>query len=46
MGRNNELANVESALTKFEGLLAELTKLLEEWKEEEGDIEYEDEDDD
>ncbi|MDR2301657.1 MAG: Hpt domain-containing protein, partial [Deltaproteobacteria bacterium] len=46
MGRNNDLANVEAALTKFEGLLGELTKLLEEWKEEEGDLEYEDDDED
>jgi HPt (histidine-containing phosphotransfer) domain-containing protein len=43
MGRNNELAGVDAALAKFEGLLAELSSILQQWKDEEGDEEYEDE---
>jgi HPt (histidine-containing phosphotransfer) domain-containing protein len=37
MGRNHNLEGVEAAFTKFEGLLAELSRILEEWKNEEGE---------
>ena len=44
MGRDKKLEGVDSALDKFEGLLGELTVILNEWKEE-GYEEEEDDDD-
>jgi HPt (histidine-containing phosphotransfer) domain-containing protein len=46
MGRNHDLTGVDEALAKFDGLLLELTGILQEWKEEEGEEEEEEDDED
>ncbi|MDR2367307.1 MAG: Hpt domain-containing protein [Deltaproteobacteria bacterium] len=43
MGRNHNLEGVDAALAKFGALLSELTRILQEWKEEEP-LEEDDED--
>jgi HPt (histidine-containing phosphotransfer) domain-containing protein len=42
MGRNKKLEGVEDALVRFEALLSELTGILQQWKDEGEEEEYED----